>query len=105
MAFPGENVVSLAYSLDAGMPIIPPAFARTDLRQIGALSSLDFAIRIFSNTLALHDDWHLREEKTIIGAEGRTFQEARVFSPSGGLVASMSSQCILRGRSSGREKL
>jgi acyl-CoA thioesterase len=42
------------------------------------------------------NEWHLKEMKTINGAEGRTFGEAHLWDLKGNLVASMTQQSIMR---------
>jgi acyl-CoA thioesterase II len=62
---------------------------------VAACSTLDFALRIFTNKVNLNE-WHLKEMKTINGAEGRTFGEAHLWDLKGNLVASMTQQSIMR---------
>jgi len=64
----------------------------------GACSSLDFALRVFTNDLDM-SKWHYREMNTITGGNGRTFSEARLWDNKGSerrMVALMTQQAILR---------
>lgn len=63
----------------------------------GACSSLDFALRVFTNDLDM-SKWHYREMNTITGGIGRTFSEARLWDNGGErrMVALMTQQAILR---------
>jgi len=58
---------------------------------------LDFALRVFSNDVDF-SAWHFKEMKTSVGAEGRTYSEARMWDENGSMVASMTQQSILRPR-------
>jgi acyl-CoA thioesterase len=42
--------------------------------------------------------WCLRERKVLAAGRGRTYSEGRLWDGEGALVASMTTQCILRGR-------
>lgn len=65
------------------------------LDDAGACSSLDFALRIFTDRLDL-TKWHVKERKTIAGQGGRTYSEARLYDEAGNLVAIESQQSIMR---------
>lgn len=91
------KAAAVAFLLDAGMPVVPAAFAGVDFAKLSSVTSLDFAMRIFVNDVLLGaSQWLTREEQTVTGGDGRTFQEARVWDQSGRMVASISEQCMLR---------
>ena len=81
--------------MDAAISSVPLIHSHKFLDDAAACSSLDFALRIFSNDINLND-WHLREEATVTGAEGRTYTEARLWDRDGNMIASMTQQCIMR---------
>jgi acyl-CoA thioesterase II len=91
----GEQISALAFYMDGALSFIPLTFSHKFLQDAGACSSLDFAMRIFSNKVNLNE-WHLKEMKTIVGAEGRTYSEAQIFDERGNMIASMTQQNILR---------
>ncbi|KAF2433034.1 acyl-CoA thioesterase II [Tothia fuscella] len=91
----GEQIASLAFYMDGAISFMPLSFSHKFLQDAGACSSLDFALRIFTNKLDINQ-WHIKEMKTIVGAEGRTYGEARLWDEKGSMVASMTQQCILR---------
>lgn len=101
---PVDHAASIAFVMDAGTATVPPAFAGIDLREVGALASLDFALRFFANDIAF-DRWHSREEKTLCAREGRTFQDVHIRDEHGRSVAHMTQQCILRPRKRTQERL
>lgn len=90
-----ENVSLLAFFMDSALSFAPLAFSKMFLEDSSACSSLDFAIRIFSNSVSM-DKWHLREIKTKVGSEGRTYNEAWMFDEEGKCVACMTQANILR---------
>jgi acyl-CoA thioesterase II len=90
-----ENISALAFQMDAALSFIPLSFSHMFLDDVAACSTLDFALRVFSNKVDLNE-WHLKEMKTINGAEGRTFGEAHLWDLKGNLVASMTQQSIMR---------
>ena len=81
------------------MPVVPVAFAGIGYGNIASATSLEFALRIFSNSIDV-SQWVMREEKTVVGREGRTYTEARVWNAEGNMIASMSEQCLLRPKKS-----
>jgi len=90
-----QQFPTLAFAMDAAISFVPLTHSHKFLDDAAACSSLDFALRIFSNDVNLND-WHLREQATVTGAEGRTYTEARLWDRDGNMVASMTQQCIMR---------
>jgi hypothetical protein len=89
------QVSSLSFIMDAALSFIPLAHSGLTFADAGAVSSLDFALRIFKNKLDL-DEFHCREFKTVTGGAGRTFSESHIWDQKGDMVASMSQMSILR---------
>lgn len=92
-----ENVACLGFLLDGALAFAPLTFSHMFLDDSSATSSLDFALRVFSNKVEM-GEWHLREMVTHVGAEGRTYSEARMWDEGGRCVASMTQQSIMRPR-------
>jgi acyl-CoA thioesterase II len=90
-----EQVSALSFELDGKISFLPGLHNRLFLNDVGACSSLDFSMRIFTADINLND-WILREFKTAAGGEARTYSEARAWTREGKLIASMTQQCILR---------
>lgn len=90
-----DSLSALFYLLDGAISFVPLTHSHLALSDAGACSSLDFALRVFSNDVKL-DQWHLRELKTITGGNGRTYSESRLWDEDGNMVASMTQQCIMR---------
>ncbi|ETN45313.1 acyl-CoA thioesterase II [Cyphellophora europaea CBS 101466] len=90
-----DQVSALAFNMDGGLAFIPLIHDHKYLEDVGACSSLDFALRVFSNSFDL-TKWHLKERKAIAGEGGRTYSEARLFDEAGNLVAIESQQSIMR---------
>lgn len=90
-----QQISTLTFAMDAAISFVPLTHSHKFLDDAAACSSLDFALRIFSNDVNLND-WHLREQATVTGAEGRTYTEARLWDRDGKMVASMTQQCIMR---------
>lgn len=94
---PAEHFASLALLMDVALAFIPLAHNHQFLEDAAACSSLDFALRFFKKGEELDmGKWHLREMKTINGAEGRTYSEAQIWTEGGDMVASMTQQSIMR---------
>lgn len=91
----GEQLSALAFNMDGGLSFIPLIHDHKFLEDVGACSSLDFALRIFSDNIDM-TKWHLKERRAIAGQGGRTYSEARLFDESGKLVAIESQQSIMR---------
>lgn len=89
------HFASFAFAVDAALSFIPLTLSHHFLPDVGACSSLDFALRFHTDVLDLAK-WHQREMRTIAGDYGRTFNEARIWNEEGKLVATMNQQGILR---------
>lgn len=81
--------------MDGGLSTLPLTFDHMFLEDAGACSTLDFALRIFSNDVRF-DQWHLREMRTHTGGNGRTYSEGTLWDEKGNMVCSMTQQNILR---------
>lgn len=90
-----DQAAALAFLLDGGIAFLPLTLNHMWFEDVGACSSLDFALRLMTPDINLHD-WHLRERTTIAGGHGRTYSEGRLWSEDGTLVAVMTQQGILR---------
>lgn len=97
LAKPAENFALLGFIMDAAISFIPLTHNHQFLDDSAACSSLDFALRFFKGGSNLRmQDWHLREVKTIVAAEGRTYSDSQIWDEQGNMVASMSQQSIMR---------
>ncbi|KAH7135512.1 thioesterase-like superfamily-domain-containing protein [Dendryphion nanum] len=102
---PHDQLASLAFTMDGSISFAPLAFNGMFLDDAGACSSLDFAMRVFVTEVKL-EEWLLKEIRTHVGGEGRTFSEGRLWDEEGRCVASMTQQSILRpGKGRGTVKL
>ena len=90
-----KNLCALFYLMDAAISFVPLTHSHLTLSDVGACSSLDFALRIFSNDVSLNK-WHLQEMQTATGGNGRTYAESRLYDEAGNMVASMTQQSIMR---------
>jgi acyl-CoA thioesterase len=90
-----DQLSALAFYMDGALSFLPLSHKHMFLQDAGACSTLDFALRIFSNKVDL-TDWHLKEMKTHNGAEGRTYSEAQLWDKKGNMIASMTQQCVMR---------
>jgi acyl-CoA thioesterase II len=90
-----ENYCALSWVMDAALSFLPLTLDHKFLGDAGACSSLDFALRLFSNEVRF-DEWHIEELKTITAGNGRTYSEKRLWDEKGNMVASMTQQSILR---------
>lgn len=95
-----EQMAALGFNMDGGLSFIPLIHDHKYLEDVGACSSLDFALRVFTDNLDL-TKWHIKERKTIAGHGGRTYSEAKLFDEAGQLVAIESQQSIMRPLPSG----
>ncbi len=95
MKTPAEHVAGLAMIMDGALSFLALTHSGLSFADAGAQSSLDFAFRVFENTVNLNN-WHLREMSTVTGGNGRTFNEAKTWDQEGRMVAEMTQQCILR---------
>jgi acyl-CoA thioesterase II len=90
-----ENVACLAFYMDAALSFCSLSFSGMFLDDVGACSSLDFALRIFRNEVDMAK-WHLREIQTRVGGEGKTYNEARIWDEHGKCVGIMTQANIMR---------
>lgn len=88
---------ALGFLMDGALSFLPLSHSHMWFDDVGACSSLDFALRLFVPVVDL-GKWHLRERRTHRGGGGRTFSESRLFDESGNMVASMTQQSIMRGK-------
>ena len=86
-----EHTVALAFVMDMGML----ALTGVAMDEVRSQSSLEFALRVFTNHLDLNA-WCLRELSTVVGGDGRTYNEAQVWDGSGKMLCNMTQQCLLR---------
>lgn len=93
------NASAIAFSLDFALAFIPLSYSNRFLPDVGACSTLDFALRFHSDQVDLRK-WHLEEIKTITGDHGRTFTEGVLWGEDGKMVATMSQQSVLWPQSS-----
>jgi len=91
----GENIAALGFMLDGAISFLPLTHSGMFLDDAGACSSLEFALRVFTDRVEL-GDWHFKEMNTITGGNGRTYSEARLWNGEGEMVCSMTQQSILR---------
>ena len=101
---PAEHASALAFIMDMGLSFVPLVHNGQSLDEVTAQSSLDFALRIFSNEVDLNT-WNLREINTVTGGDGRTYTEAHVWNSDGKMVCNMTQQCILRPKTNKVAKL
>ena len=91
------HVANLTFFSDTEISFAPLSFSHLWFDDCGECSSLDFALRFFRNADAVDvNQWHLRELKTSVGSEGRTYSESWIWDEEGRAVACMSQQSILR---------
>lgn len=93
---PASRFGNVGFMMDAGLSFLPLVHEHLFFDDVGACSTLEFAIRIWDHSPDL-TKWHLRERKTINANGGLTYSEGRLWSQDRKmLVASMTQQCILR---------
>ncbi|KAH7383334.1 thioesterase-like superfamily-domain-containing protein [Pyrenochaeta sp. MPI-SDFR-AT-0127] len=106
-----DQITNLAFLIDGAIAFAPLSFNHLFFDDVAAVSSLDFALRIFQNGkedaveggLDLNK-WHLREMSTTAASEGRSYGESWVWDEQGRAVACMSQQSILRPKAQRKEK-
>lgn len=103
LASSADQAAALAFCLDGGLSFLPLTLDGRWLGDVGACSSLDFALR-FMTARPDFNGWHLRERRTVDGGAGRTYSEARMWDQEGNLIAIMSQQSIVRPKPGKREK-
>ena len=86
-----EHTAALAFVMDMGML----ALTGRSMDEVRSQSSLEFALRVFTNDLNLNA-WCLRELSTVAGGDGRTYNEAQVWDERGKMLCNMTQQCLLR---------
>jgi acyl-CoA thioesterase II len=103
---PIDNMTNLTFLIDGAIAFLPLSFNHLWFDDMGACSSLDFALRFFKSGDEVDvEKWHLREMKTSVGSEARSYGEAWVWDENGRAVACMSQQSILRPKAGAKEKL
>jgi acyl-CoA thioesterase len=96
-----DQMTALGFLMDGALSFVPLAFSHLYFDNTTACSSLDFALRVFSNKIDV-EAWHLRELVTDVAAEGRSYCEGRLFDEEGRCVASMTQQGIMRALPGGK---
>lgn len=91
----GEQIASLGFIMDGILSFLPLAHNHMFFDDVGACSSLDFALRVFTPRPKM-DEWHLREVINHHAGNGRTYSESKLWDEGGNLVASMTQKSILR---------
>lgn len=92
---PAQHTSALAFVADMGNSFLPLVHNGQSLDDVAAQSSLDFALRVFTNDVDLNA-WSFREMSTITGGDGRTYTEAQVWDSRGRMLCNMTEQSILR---------
>lgn len=92
---PAQHATALAFVMDMGTSFLPLVHNGQSLDEAAAQSSLDFALRIFTNDVDLNA-WSLREMSTVTGGDGRTYTEMQVWNSDGKMLCNMTQQSILR---------
>ena len=95
LSIPSQHILALTFAMDMGLSFTPLVHTGQSLEDVTAQSSLDFALRIFTNDVDLNS-WNLREISTVTGGDGRTYTEAEVWDTHGRMLCNMTQQCILR---------
>ena len=92
---PGGHFAAMAFQMDMPSSVVPIIHSERaeDSDVFGA--SVEFSLRFFSNDVR-PEQWHLKEAKSTVAAEGRTFGETYVWDDQGRTVAHMSQQCVAR---------
>jgi acyl-CoA thioesterase II len=91
----GEHMSSLAFIMDGILSFLPLCHNHLFFDDVGACSSLDFALRIFTHMPQVNK-WHLREAINHHAGSGRSFSESKLWDEEGNLAACMTQQSILR---------
>ena len=86
-----EHTAALAFVMDMGMLTL----TGRSMDEVRDQASLEFALRVFTNGLDLNA-WCLRELSTVVGGDGRTYNEAQVWDARGKMLCNMTQQCLLR---------
>ncbi|KAJ1324188.1 thioesterase family protein [Microdochium nivale] len=91
----GDRAAAVSFLMDGALSFVPLTHNHMFFDDVGACSSLDFALRFMVPDVDLNE-WHLRERTAVSGAYGRTYAEGRLWDAKGQLVASMTQASILR---------
>ena len=90
-----EQMAVLGFIMDGMLSFLPLTHNHMFLDDAAACASLDFALRIFSPDINMHQ-WNLREYIGHRAGHGRTYSESKLWDENGNLVANMTQQSILR---------
>jgi acyl-CoA thioesterase len=85
---PVANFAALAFLMDGALSFTPMTHEHMWFDDVGACSTLDFALRIFVPEVSM-DTWTLKERFTSRGGSARTYSEGRLWDEKGQLIASM----------------
>ncbi|KAL6707673.1 hypothetical protein ACN47E_003794 [Coniothyrium glycines] len=102
-----DHVTNLAFFIDSAIAFLPLSFNHLWFEDSGAVSSLDFALRVFQNWKEGSGEdydskgidmnkWLLREMCSTVAGKGRSYGESWIWDEEGKAVACMSQQSILR---------
>jgi acyl-CoA thioesterase len=101
-----QQMAALAFIMDAALSFIPLTHDHKFLDDVGACSSLDFALRVFVNADEVDlQNWALIERQTSVANAGRTYSENRCWDADGRMIASMTQQSIMRVKPGSRASL
>ncbi|ORY32145.1 thioesterase-like superfamily-domain-containing protein [Naematelia encephala] len=100
---PRENAAGVAMIMDAVLSFLPLTVTRQPLTAAAAASSLDFSLH-FHTPVDL-SKWHLHEQHTTTGTNGRTMSQGILYDRTGREVAVMTQMSILRPLPKGRGRL
>ena len=92
---PAANVAALAFLMDGALSFIPLTHGGMWFDDVGACSTLDFALRLCVPDVDM-EAWTLKERFTTRAGSARSYSEGRLWDAKGQLVASMTQQSILR---------
>ena len=84
---PAQHAAALAFSMDGALAFLPLIVNGQSLTDTEACASLDFSLRIFRSPNL--NEFHLHEQHTEQGAQGRTFSVGKWYSRDGTLIANM----------------
>lgn len=89
------NFAAMSFLMDSGLSFAPLTHDHKWFDDVGACSTLDFALRVFVPAIDMNS-WMLKERATIRGGFGRTYSEGRLWDDKGQLLVSMTQQSIMR---------
>ena len=90
-----EQLAGLAFLMDGALSFLPLTQDHKFLDDVAACSSLDFALRIFSNDFDMNTR-HIKELTTSNASFGLSYSEGRFWDRDRRMIASMSQHSILR---------